>query len=340
EEADDTGVVEFVGTGPFQFEEWVQDQRIHISKFDDYAPVDSEPSGIAGKKEALLDDIYFEIVTDASTRLAGMNSGEYDVAYSMPNDSFDQLKADDSIITYEAPAGHLYLIFNKKEGLVADEKMRQAVNAALDIDEILLAAYTTDELYELDHGYMSKHSANWYSESGEEFYNQADEEKAKELLEEAGYDGEEFTLLTSADVPQIYNAAVVIQEQMNQIGVNVTLENTDWATVSENREDPSKWGFYVNNVPDVNVPAQILPLGTTWAGWADDEKLVGLHTDIVEADSAEEAKDIWSELQEYAWGEYMPAAKIGNYFSFEVTSDEVEGASVFHSLVLWNTTKK
>src|SRR5690606_20844068 len=110
---------------------------------------------------------------------------------------------------------------------------------------------THEDLYELDHGYMSKHSKDWYSEAGIEHYNQNDQEKAKKLIEEAGYDGEEITVLTSRDVPTIYNAAVVIQEQMEQIGLNVKLENSDWATVSERREDPSYWGFYVNNVPDV-----------------------------------------------------------------------------------------
>lgn len=339
DEADETGVTEYIGTGPFKFEEWIQDQHIHVSKFADYEPVDMEPSGLAGKKEALIDDIYFEIVTDASTRMAGMSAGEYDVAYAMPNDSYEDLKADEHIITYEAPAGHLYLIFNKKEGIFTDPKMRQAVNSALNIDEILLAAYTHEDLYELDHGYMSKHAANWYSETGKSFYNQNDQEAAEKLMEEAGYDGEEFTVLTSQDVPTIYNAAVVIQEQMKQVGINVNLGDYDWATVSEKREDPSEWGFYVNNVPDVNVPAQILPLGTTWPGWADDDKLVGLHKDIVEASSSEEAKEIWGDLQEYAWGEYVPAIKIGNYYSLEVTSDNLEGTTVFHSLVLWNTKK-
>jgi len=339
ESADAAGITEYVGTGPFQMEEYLTDQHVHLTKFADYEAVDTEASGLAGKKEALLDDIYFEFVTDASTRIAGITSGEYDVAYNIPYDSYEMLDSDPNINTLVALGSPNFLIFNKKNKLFQDQTLRQAVAAALDVEEILQASYVHEDFYELDHGYMSQHT-DWYSEAGEEYYNQGNIEKAKELLEEAGYDGEEFTMLTSQDVPTNYSAAVVIQEQMKQIGVNVTIGDYDWATVSELREDPDEWGFYVNGATEVNIPAQVLVLGPSM-GWgsADDEHLVNLHNDIIHAGSEEEAKELWDELHEYAWSEYMPAAKIGNTYSLNVARDNIEGITTYHSLVLWNTTK-
>src|SRR5699024_5873237 len=70
EEAGPDGVSEYIGTGPFEFADWQQDNYIHFTKFDDYALVDEEPDGLAGRKDALVDDISFYIAEDPSTRLA------------------------------------------------------------------------------------------------------------------------------------------------------------------------------------------------------------------------------------------------------------------------------
>src|SRR5699024_843072 len=99
ENADEVSVLEdeLFGTGPFKLEEWRQDQYIHVTKFDDYVGVDEPADGLSGKKEALVDDIYFEIVTDSSTRVAGIQSGQFDIAHEVPYDSADQLESDANI---------------------------------------------------------------------------------------------------------------------------------------------------------------------------------------------------------------------------------------------------
>ena len=102
------GVAEYIGTGPFKFVEWKQDQLIHFTKFDDYQPVDAKADGLAGRKEALVDDIYFHIVSDASTRLAGLRSGEYDFAYTIPFDNYEQLMTEKNCIRYSIRMGKCY----------------------------------------------------------------------------------------------------------------------------------------------------------------------------------------------------------------------------------------
>jgi len=54
--ADATGVSDYIGTGPFKLKEWKFDSFIHLTKFDDYSKLDTPASGLAGKKEALVDD--------------------------------------------------------------------------------------------------------------------------------------------------------------------------------------------------------------------------------------------------------------------------------------------
>ncbi|RKJ33698.1 ABC transporter substrate-binding protein, partial [Butyricicoccus sp. 1XD8-22] len=183
------GLNEFIGTGPYKFVEWKSDQYIHLQKFNEYVAVDTPASGLSGKKEPKYENIYFQFVTDASTRLAGIQTGEYDVANAIPFDNVEQLNALDNITISIDHNGFNAVVFNKREGIFADQKARQAINAALDQESILTAAFSNPQFYELEHGLMIKEQTDWYSEAGADQYNQKDTDKAKALLEEIGYNG-------------------------------------------------------------------------------------------------------------------------------------------------------
>lgn len=341
ESADPEGVAEYIGTGPFQFEEWIQDQYIHLTKHDDYQSVDAEPDGLAGKREALVDDLYFHFVTEDSTRTSGLQTKEYDINAAVSNLNFEQVKSDPNIETFVEPYGSLNLYFNKKQGVFSDVTMRQAVNAALNIDEIMIAAYAEEEIFELDHGYIPQSHADWYSEAGKEAYNQDDAEKAKELLEEAGYDGETITILTTRDHEDYYNAAVVIQEQLNTLDVNVELEVYDWATLLDQREDPDKWDIFLSGAAIKPVPLGLLPLSSDYPGWPKDEKIDELMKEIRTSPDYEDAKASWDELQGYVWEEYLPVIVLGYYSNITAVTDEVDGYRMDSSgPILWNTGRK
>src|SRR5690606_281193 len=116
------GVTEYIGTGPYKFEEWKTDQYIHLKKFVDYQPREEAADGLGGKKEALVDDIYFEMVSDPATRLAGLQTGEYDIAYAMPNDNYDLLNNDPNLEPVLEETAEFVIIYNKTQGLASDFK--------------------------------------------------------------------------------------------------------------------------------------------------------------------------------------------------------------------------
>src|SRR5699024_7606708 len=147
-------IQEYIGTGPFEFVEWKQDQYIHFKKYEDYQAVDMEADGLIGKKEALVDEIYFYLVPDTSTRLAGLQTGEYDFIYSVPFDNYDQLESDPNLETILTPSSNHIFVFNKVEGKSTDFKLREAINTALNNDEIMLGAFPNPDFYWLDSGYM------------------------------------------------------------------------------------------------------------------------------------------------------------------------------------------
>lgn len=338
DEADAEGVKEFIGTGPFEFVEWKQDQYVHFTKYDDYKPLDVPADGLGGKKEALVKDIYFDIVTDSSTRVAGIQSGQYDIAYSIPFDNFEQLENDPNVNVETVYVSTMDMLYNKQGGLMEDIKMRQAVNAALNLDDILQASFVYEDLYLTDSGYMSKDIRHWASDAGSDMYNQNDPERAQELFDEAGYDGEEIVLMTTRDYEHYYNASVVIKEQLEQIGVQTSLEVYDWPTIVERREDPEAWDLFVNAFPFKSDPTQLLQINPDFAGGVEDTKVKELLDAIRTSPSQEEAKEYWDELQEYAWTGFLPITKIGTFASIYGVSDKVEGFTVGQmGAMLWNT---
>lgn len=339
ESAEVEGVTELIGTGPFKFEEWIQDQYIHLSKFEEYQLLDEEPSGTAGKKEPLVDDVYFHFISDTSTRLAGIQTGEYDISDTMPYDNYEYLLEMDGVETFVSFESGLHsLFFNKKAGLMANEKMRQAVNAALDNDAVMRASYASEELYFLDANYMNPAQIEWATDAGKEFYNQNDPKKAKQLLEEAGYNGEELVLITSRDYDYHYNAGVVVKEQLEQIGMNVALEVYDWPTYQERREDPENWDMITIGTSYSSTPAQQVALDPNWIGWTDHPKITELIELTRTADSQEEAQAAWAELQEFLWAEYVPVIGFGHKSRIIATTDKVDGFEIFNGPIIWNVT--
>lgn len=331
------GITEYIGTGPFKFGEWKQDQYIRLEKFDDYSALDGEPDGTAGKKEALVDEVYFYVVNDPSTRMAGIQTGEYDVAIDIPFDSYEQLKEDPSMETYVSfDAGTVNVSYNKKEGIFTNPAIRKAVNQGVNSEEVMLASFGSKDLYRLSPSYMNVDQVDWANDKGKEAYNIADPEKAKQMLKEAGYNGEEVVLYSTRDYDHHYNAAVVLKGQLEKMGMKVKLELYDWPTLTEKREDPKNWDLLIVGTGYVTTPSQLLVVNPDYVGWTNDEKLFDMLGQIRTAPSKEEAKALWENLQEYIWKDYVPYSLFGHYPSIMVTTNKLEGFKPFQGVIPWN----
>lgn len=329
------GIKEYIGTGPYKFQEWKQDQYIHLVRNNDYQQVsDAEPSGFDGRKEAPAKDLYFHFVTDHSTRIAGVKTGQYDVADSIPIESYDELAADNNINLLSFPGGALTAFFNTSEGLLKDVKIRQAILAAFNNEEIMLASFAKPDLYSLAPGYLNTNQVQWSTEAGAEYYNQSNPEKAKQLLQEAGYNGEEITLLTTKDYNEMYTATLVIQEQLRQIGMNVKVENFDFPTFLETKNDRSKWDIFVASTGYQLTPPQLLAVNPDWAG-LENETVKQALIDIRGAATPEAAKQEWEKLQGFLY-EFASSTVIGHYNGVVATTKKLEGFELFEAPVVWN----
>ncbi|WP_241558996.1 ABC transporter substrate-binding protein [Oceanobacillus halophilus] len=340
ESAVETGLTEYIGTGPFQLEEWNVDQYIHLTRFDEYQSREEESSGLAGKKEALVKDIYFRIVTDPSTRVAGVSTGEYDIAMDIPLDSAEQLSSSAGVDPVYSDGGISTYVFNNKAGAFADAALRQAFNTALNAQEAMTAAYTNEEFFKLDSGLALPSQVNWHSEAGRENYNQGDIEKAKQLVEESSYSGEELTILTTKDYQDHYNLAVVAQQVLEAIGVKAKLDVYDWPTFQEIRTEPTNYDMFAMTfaVRPTLHQYPFLDSKAEYPGWTDSEEIDHLLDEITEQKNFEDAKPLVDELQQVVW-DYLPVAKVGNQQDLVAVSDKVKGYTDLIGPIFWNVSK-
>ncbi|WP_419959839.1 ABC transporter substrate-binding protein [Psychrobacillus sp. BM2] len=340
ESASESGLTEYIGTGPFKLEEWKVDQHIHLTRFDEYASREEDASGLGGKKEALVKDVYFKIVADESTRVSGVTTGEYDIAFEVPFDSVAQLEATDGVEPVYSDGGTSTYVFNKKSGPFSDVNLRQAFNAALNVEDALIAAYSDEQFFEIDSSLSLPSQVNWYSEAGKEYYNQNDIEKAKQLVEESSYNGEELVILTTKDYPAQYNLAVVAQQVLESIGVKSKLDVYDWPTLQERRTDPNNFDVFPMTFavrPTIHQNP-FLASRAEYAGWTNSPEIDQLLTDITSSKSFEEAKPLIDELQLEVW-EYLPILKVGNNKDLVAVSTKVVGYNNLIGPILWNVSK-
>ncbi|WP_028783688.1 ABC transporter substrate-binding protein [Thalassobacillus devorans] len=207
-----------VGTGPFVFEEWKQDDSITLSKNEDYFG-----------ETAKVDKVIFRVIPDNGARFMELQAGSIDAMNGMNPQDIQQAEEDDALQIIRRPSMNVsYMAMNTdKEGPLQDKKVRQAINLAIDKEKLLT-------LFEG----IGKPAKNpmppslWgYNDEIEDYGY--DVEKAKSLLAEAGYgDGMSLTLYTMSNprpyLPQPKFAAQAIQEMLKEVNIEVEIVENEW----------------------------------------------------------------------------------------------------------------
>lgn len=309
EAAGDDPVAEFVGTGPYTMEKWNTDQYVQMARFDDYVSPTGEANGTAGQRKAAFDSMFFYFVNDPSTRMSGLQTGEYDAANALPPDNLEMLEDDENINLTTGDNGFNAAIFNKKTGVMSDPDMRRAVLAATNIDDIQKAAFSSQKLYDTN-GALMPASSEWYSKEGLDSYNHPNPKRAEALLDKAGYNGEEVRILTSREYEEHYNNAVVMNQQLNEVGVRSRLIVTDWATVLQSRTDDKSYEIFITGFSPTSTPLTQVFFDPIWPGWTKSPEIEDAFDTIVHAPSGDQAVSAKDDLQR-AFYDYLPVLKFG-----------------------------
>lgn len=324
ENAPAEGVAEYIGTGPYELVEFNVDQQVLVTRFDDYTGVDTEPSGFAGRKDAPTENISFDFILDNSTRFSSFLSGDLDIV-DVSIDNLPQVESLDDVTLTKNLGNSYVVVFNMQSPFSQVLENRQATALAIDADDYLTAAVQSPDLYRLNPSYAWNENSVWWTDAGSQtYYNQQDIDAAKQKLADAGYNGEVVRLLTSQEYGGIhYRATVILQSQLEAIGVNTELDVLDFASLVPKRNSFEGWDIYTGAFIVPSTPSQLIYLAETYGG-NDDPELARLITATAEAQDADAQQAASVALEEYLWSQ-LTTINIGDSYNYRAIRDNVEG---------------
>lgn len=324
---------QYIGTGPYKFAERNPGRYIKLVRNDEYVSREEPADGYAGKREALFDEILFIPVPDVGTRVSGVQAGDYDYAEQILGDLFDSLKGDPSVVTtVNQGANQGMMFFNSLEGILKDNfKLRQAIQAAVDMTPALQAAIGPADLWKASGSFMPE-STLWYSEAGLDKFSAHNAELAKTLAAEGGYKGEKITFMASTSYKFHYDATLVIVKQLQEAGFNVDHQIYDWATLISKRGDATQWDIFFTHHGFVPDPILYTFMSDSYPGWWTTAKKKALEAEFAGTLDEGKRKEVWDKIQALIYEE-VPVMKTGDHFTYDIYSPKVKGLSA--SSLIW-----
>jgi peptide/nickel transport system substrate-binding protein len=222
----DEGVKELarkpVGSGAYKFVEWIRDDRLVMDANREWWGWDRKPPTV--------DRIIWKPIPDDFARLSALQRGEVDVITNVPPDQMKIVKT----LTVSSTR-YAALTMNTTQAPLSDKRVRQALHYALDMPSIVKNLYAgqgkpfTGGVADTDFGFNPALKAYPY-----------DPVKAKALLAEAGYAGQELTMHagygTMVNDKQLLET---IADMWSQVGVKARVEMMEMARRQKMNNDRS-----------------------------------------------------------------------------------------------------
>jgi len=317
---------ELIGTGPFRLAEWKPDRYIRMVRFDDYRARPERPNGYGGGKTVYVDELRWIPVPDVATRVAQLETGELDFADDLNLDAYERLTRNPQVRPIIAkPYFWLTAVLNKKEGLMTSQKLRQAWQAAIDIEPIMRAvAGGRPEFYRLDSSLAHAEIAEWHTRLPGLPWNERNRDKARRLLQEAGYRGEPIRFMTTQEYKWMYDFALLTKQQLEDVGFVVDLQVVDWSTLVQRRNNPKAYDAFTTGIGPFYDPTHAVVLSCDWPGWTCDEELQRLNRELARETDARQRYALW-EQQTRLFYEKVPVIRYGDLHGLRAARATVRG---------------
>lgn len=325
------------GSGPYVVDSWKEGDFVRLVKREDY---NWGPPAVGHTGPAFLDSITYKLVSEQSLRVSSVQSGQADVAYNASPQELKSLKEEGFTVATPRYLGFVNgLAINTGLAPYDDVKVRQALQAGIDRQEIIDTIYTPD--WKLATSFIQSNVPGATDHSDLLAY---DPEKAGKLLDEAGWtrgadgvrakDGKPLSLTLHSNPYLVTSKAIdeLIAQQLGKIGWKVDIRAYDVVTFGERVRyaGPAVPAYEVTrSFIDAGTVASILTSannGENWFGLGEsDTKLNELRDRIAGAGSAEIRDPLLDELQEYVLeqGYFIPRTQIVQ--RIYVQSPQIEG---------------
>lgn len=218
-----------VGSGPYKFVSWSQNDNVKLEAFDDY---------YAGAPKTKY--LEMKVIPEAAQRTIALETGEIDIAYDLTTSDSRRVDASKKLTLYEVPSlSCFYISFNTKKAPFDNKLVRQALNMA--IDRQLLIDTVNGGSGEVANAIIAPAVFGYYN-PGDFEYNP---EKAKQLLSEAGYpNGFDCTLWVNNNQSRV-EMCQAIQAMFMEIGVNCKVEVMEFgAFISRTTNGEHDMGYF------------------------------------------------------------------------------------------------
>jgi peptide/nickel transport system substrate-binding protein len=204
-----------VGTGPFKFIEWKQGDQITLEGNQDY-----------WQDAPKLEKVTFKVVPEVNTAVSMLQTGEVQFIDAVPPEQLPRIEKLKNVELQKQEGTPVYYLgFNMEREPMKDLNFRKAVAHAVDRE-----AYVN----QLNGLGMKSNSiigpkVFGYDESVEDLGYDYDVEKAKQIIEENGYEGTELKMLV-ANTANYMTMAEIVQAQLKEVGINAEIESMEWGT--------------------------------------------------------------------------------------------------------------
>jgi peptide/nickel transport system substrate-binding protein len=340
EAAKEANKINVIGTGPFKLVEYRPDSFVKLARFDGYVPNPAYAGrdGLGGKKTPYLDTVTFRFMPEAGARNSALETGEVQVLEQIAATAARRLKSNSSIKLYEMMPWSFQTIFlNANVAPTSNVKVRQAIMAALEDEEIM--AISTDGLYRMSHGWQHPGTAYFAGDVGKPLYNQHNAEKAKALLKEAGYKGEELVFIADSSFKNHNDTAVIATQQLKAIGMNVRLQVADWPTTFAARAKPDGWNLFpiMIGIEPYEGPVSVGVLfagDNNWQHQKDPQIEAGM-AKLMTAASLNDRKAAFAAIQTRVYDQAY-AIKVGDIGIYEAASAKLKNFAPHRIPRMWD----
>ncbi|OXS59263.1 ABC transporter substrate-binding protein [Cohnella sp. CIP 111063] len=302
-----------VGSGPFKFVSWEENSQIVVERNPDY---NWGPDSLVDNTGApYLDKIAFKIVPEEATRIGSVQSGQILAGETVPPQNIASLANDAKLQIFKSNTQGLpfTLFINQKREPWGDTKLRQALQAAIDVGSIVKTLY----LGTYDQAWSPLTPGTLGYDASLENANKFDQNKANALFDELGWlkgddgirakDGKKLTLRYVDGSPnreKRNDIAAIVQQQLKQVGIAVEVEITqDFRTVIFEQGNYDIYGnSQVNSDPEAlrnfyHSGAKSIAASQNLPGYANAEVDALLDAGLVEQDPAKR-EDIYKQIQQ------------------------------------------
>jgi ABC-type transport system substrate-binding protein len=292
-----------VSTAPYQVAEMVSGSYLDLVKNENYWQ--TEESLKTYMAAQAFDTIRMNVITEAAQMTIALQGGTIDAATVVGGKELENFvdESGEAVPGFTAKrqiGGVAYaMMFNTSENSLFNNLMlRQAVCYAIDSGAILQGA--SNGAGDITKTAATVIAADYNKEWDSENYYDYDLDKAKQLLNDAGYSEDEITIRLMVENTAEYNKmAELIQAYLLQIGIKTEIMAYDSALFNTYRSEADQWDIRMNAIgtSDFVVGAYELAVGSIADKYLDDSELDNMLK--IASDVSSHSNDTVEQLHEY-----------------------------------------